>query len=51
MAYPEASTTMVGQALKLQAAYDDALPRLRSTIRARFAAQWRRLLTEVQDLL
>jgi hypothetical protein len=51
MAHPEASTTMVDQALKLQAAYDDALPRLEVEDPRRFAEQWRRLLTDVQELL
>jgi hypothetical protein len=51
MAHPEASTTMIGQALKLQEAYDRALPRLDVDDPERFGREWRRLLTEVQDLL
>jgi hypothetical protein len=51
MAYPEASTTMVAQALKLQALYDRARPALEADDPQRFAAQWRRLLTDAQDLL
>jgi hypothetical protein len=51
MAHPEASTTMVDQALKLQALYDRARPGLEADDPQRFAAQWRRLLTDAQDLL
>ena len=51
MAYPDASTTMVDQALQLQAAYDDALPRLKDADPRRFREEWRRLLTDVQELL
>jgi hypothetical protein len=51
MAYPEASTTMVAQALKLQQAYDAALPRLDVDDPQHFGQEWRRLLTDVQDLL
>jgi hypothetical protein len=51
MAHPQASTTMVSQALKLQAAYDRARPRLAADDPRRFAREWRRFLTEVQDLL
>ena len=51
MAYPDASTTMVDQALELQAAYDDAVPRLEVADPRRFREEWRRLLTDVQELL
>jgi hypothetical protein len=51
MAYPDASTTMVDQALELQAAYDDALPRLQGADPRRFREEWQRLLTDVQELL
>jgi hypothetical protein len=49
MAYPEASTTMVTQALKLREAY--AAARLDADGPARFGEQWRRFLTDVQGLL
>jgi hypothetical protein len=42
---------MVAQALKLQAAYDASLPRLQTDDPQRFGREWRRLLTDVQDLL
>jgi len=42
---------MVVQALKLQALYDRARPGLEADDPQRFAAQWRRLLTDAQDLL
>jgi hypothetical protein len=42
---------MVDQALKLQAAYDDARPRLQDADPRRFGQEWRRLLTDVQELL
>jgi len=51
MAYPEASTTMISQALELQAAYEAARPGLDADDRQRFAAQWRRFVTQVQGLL
>jgi hypothetical protein len=51
MAYPDASTTMVAQALKLQAAHDAALPRLEVADPQRFSQEWGRFLTDVQDLL
>ena len=50
MANPEASTTMVAKALKLQAAYDAALPRLDVDDPQRFGQEWRRFLTDVQGL-
>jgi hypothetical protein len=49
MAYPEASTTMVAQALALREAY--AAARFDDDDPARFAAQWRAFLTEVQEWL
>jgi hypothetical protein len=49
MAYPDASTTMVTQALKLREAY--AAAALDADDPARFGGQWRRFLTDVQDLL
>ena len=42
---------MVSQALKLQAAYDEARPRLDVDDPRRFGEEWRRLLTDVQELL
>src|SRR5919204_3169588 len=48
MAYPEASTTMVTQALKLRDAY--AAARLDADDPTRFGEQWRRFLTDVQGL-
>jgi hypothetical protein len=51
MAYPEASTKMVAQALELQAAYERARPRLDTDDPARFAREWRRFLTDVQRLI
>jgi hypothetical protein len=51
MAHPQASTKMIAQALELQEAYDRALPRLDVDDPERFAREWRRLLTEVQELL
>jgi len=51
MAYPEASTKMVSQALELQAAYEAARPGLDVDDRQRFAEQWQRFLTQVQGLL
>ena len=51
MAYPEASTTMVAQALKLQAAHDAARARLEADDPQRFGQEWRRFLTDVQGLL
>jgi hypothetical protein len=49
MAYPEASTTMVSQALALRDAY--AAARFDEKDPVRFAAQWRAFLTEVQEWL
>jgi hypothetical protein len=51
MAYPEASTTMVAQALELQTAYDVHAPRLQVDDPERFGVEWRRFLTDVQGLL
>ena len=51
MAYPEASTTMVAQALKLKMAYEVCAPRMDVDDPRRFGEEWRRLLTDVQDLL
>jgi hypothetical protein len=51
MAYPEASTKMVSQALRLQTAYDEARPRLDAAGPERFADEWRRFLTTVQGEL
>jgi hypothetical protein len=51
MAHPEASTTMVSQALELQAAYEAARPGLNVDDPRRFGERWRRFLTQVQDLL
>jgi hypothetical protein len=49
MAYPEASTTMVAQALALREAY--AAARFDDTDPSRFAAQWRAFLTKAQEYL
>jgi hypothetical protein len=51
MAHPEASTTMVDQALKLKLAYDLHATRLEIDDPERFGAEWRRFLTTVQGLL
>ena len=51
MAHPDASTTMVAQALKLQAAHEAARPRLEVDDPQRFGQEWRRFLTDVQGLL
>ena len=51
MAYPEASTTMIAQALKLQMAHDAAVARLDVDDPQRFGQEWRHFLTDVQDLL
>jgi hypothetical protein len=51
MAHPDASTTMIAQALELQAAYDRVRPRLEVDDPERFAREWRRFLTDVQGLL
>jgi hypothetical protein len=51
MAHPEASTTMVAQALKLKAAYEAFAPRLERADAERFGGEWRGFLTEIQDLL
>lgn len=48
LAYPEASTRMVEQALALKAAYDKAAPRLDAADEETFGPEWRRFLTEVQ---
>jgi hypothetical protein len=49
MAYPDASTTMVTQALKLREAYDVA--QLDVDDPGRFGEEWRRFLVDVQELL
>jgi hypothetical protein len=49
MAYPDASTTMVTRALELREAY--AAAGLDGDDPARFAAEWRRFLTDLQELL
>jgi hypothetical protein len=51
MSHPEASTTMVAQALKLKEAFDAFEPRVADADGERFGREWRRFLTEVQDLL
>jgi hypothetical protein len=51
MAHPEASTTMVAQALELAAAYDAFAPRVARADAESFGREWRRFLTEVQGLL
>jgi hypothetical protein len=51
MAYPEASTTMVAQALSLRAAHEAFAARVESADAATFAREWRHFLTEVQGLL
>ena len=42
---------MIAQALELQEAYDRARPRLDVDDPEAFGREWRRLLTEVQELL
>jgi hypothetical protein len=51
MAHPEATTTMVRQALELKTAYDAFEPRVAGADAESFGRDWRRFLTEVQDLL
>ena len=51
MAHPDASTTMIAQALKLQRAHEHVRPRLDVDDPPRFGREWRRFLTEVQALL
>ena len=51
MAYPEASTTMVQQALELREAYHAYKPRLDAADAAEFGEEWQRFLTHVQELL
>ncbi len=51
MAYPQASTTMVAQALELRAAHDAFAARVEGADATTFAREWRRFLTEVQGLL
>jgi hypothetical protein len=51
IAYPDATTTMVNQALRLRAADRDFAARVHGADPARFRAEWRRFLAEVQDLL
>jgi hypothetical protein len=51
MAHPDATTTMVAQALELKAAYDVAAPSLELDDAERFGREWRRFLTSVQGLL
>jgi hypothetical protein len=48
LAYPDASTRMVEQALALKAAYDEAAPRLDGADAESFGREWRQFLTEVQ---
>jgi hypothetical protein len=51
MAHPEATTTMVRQALELKTAYDAFEPRVAGADAESFGRDGRRFLTEVQDLL
>ena len=48
MAYPDASTTMIDQALKLRMAYEVCAPRMDVDDPQRFGEEWRRFLTVVQ---
>ena len=51
MAYPEASTTMVQQALELRETYDAFKPRLDAADAESFGDEWQRFLTRAQELL
>jgi hypothetical protein len=51
MAHPEATTTMVAQALTLKEAYEVCAPGLEVDDPERFGIEWRRFLTLVQGLL
>jgi hypothetical protein len=51
IAYPDATTTMVGQALALRAADADFAARVHGADPARFRAEWERFLADVQELL
>ena len=51
MAHPEASTTMVAQALELKRAYEAFEPRVAGADAATFGREWRRFFTDVQALL
>jgi hypothetical protein len=51
MAHPEASTTMVNQALELKRAYDAFAPRVAPADTERLSPEWREFLTRVQVLL
>ena len=51
MAHPDASTTMIDQALKLKMAYEVCVPRMDVDDPRRFGEEWRRFLTVVQGVL
>jgi hypothetical protein len=50
-AHPEATTTAIGQALELHTRFAAFEKRVAGAGDARFAAEWQRFLTEVQDLV
>jgi hypothetical protein len=50
-AHPEATTTAIGQALDLHTRFAAFERRVDGAGEERFAAEWRRFLTEVQDLV